>query len=125
METTHIYYLFVDRNGNEYISEYEPHLVVDEISKHLNIPHQKEKAENMFKRHQDGLYGDWYTWLENVGGYGDCFGYNFVREWLELPKGTIEALYGKKLTIDDGWETVRFKFNKKGDSVKLVNAYND
>ena len=105
-EKYNIFFVCVDRNEKEFISEDAPKKVEDYINDNLQ---NKTRYKEFLTKWQEGLYGDYYSYID-YSDYGVFYGEDLEYDWLlELPNGTIENACGKKLTYEDGVKEVRIR----------------
>lgn len=92
-----LYYIGVDRKGNEYISDYGIYRTIDFINTFDG------KYLDMYKREFDNFeVYDFYSRIEDCD-YGHYRGDDLlIDDIMELPKGSIYALTGMELTYEEG-----------------------
>lgn len=98
--TENVFYLFVDTEGNEHLSEDEPkkteelldgvHTIDERIKERVDLYRQYIK-----KRH----ITEWYTGKMD-SDYG-VFGEELLTEWINLPDGTIKSGLGRQITYEE------------------------
>lgn len=105
-EKDNCFYVAVARDGTEYFSD-EP---IKKVEDYINNEHNGTKRYDFFvNQWKEGVWGDYYSFL-NFSDYGIFYGEDIMYDWLfSLPKGTIEAATGVKLTYKDGAKKIKIE----------------
>lgn len=108
-------YLFVDRDGTEWISDICPSNVLTYIkNRFVSKPQNNDgnfarySLEYFLDMWEKRLCDDWYTYLRD-SDYGKFAGDDMELDATELPKGFIKFLIDRDLTYEDGVFAYNYK----------------
>lgn len=94
------FYLFVDTEGNEYLSEDEPKKTEELLDGVHTLDERTKERVDLYREYiKKRKLTEWYTGKMD-SDYG-VFGEDLLTEWLDLPEGSIKSGLGRQITYEE------------------------